>query len=467
MTIVGFAITGGADSEMFAIDDNGGLLFEIAPDFEDPKDVASTTPANDANNNQYVMVVTVTGGAGRSRVDRGADDHGHGYGRERSLPQAPGVPEVDTVSITELRIRWLAPANTGPPITDYDYRYRIKTPQGAWATFENETITNFEKLITSLQENTEYQVQVRANNEEGEGIWSESGEGETGENAAPRFTSAAAFQIAENSTGPAGPVTATDDDTEDDVEGYSIVGGVDKLLFQIGATGALSFEHAPNHEGPQDMLSPTPPNGAGNNQYVVVVMVTSGENDRLKKAKQTVIVTVTDVAEPPLTPDAPTVVPASPTSLTVLWSDKADVNRPAATKYHYQHRELKQPPSGTWTEVNDVTTTTATITGLTKETAYEVQVKAESDEGKSPDWSKSGTATTPEMPVVTLVLDPDSIAEDGVSTVTATVAPAADAAFEIEVSAAADAGNNADVFELSTNVTLQFAANETASTGTG
>ena len=459
-----FGITDGADSGMFAIDDNGGLLFKIAPNFEDPKDVASTTPANDANNNQYVVVVTVTSGA-PDRAMTAEQTITVTVTDAEEPPLAPGAPEVDTVSITELRIRWLAPANTGPPITDYDYRYRIKTPQGAWATFENETITNFEKLITSLQENTEYQVQVRANNEEGEGIWSESGEGETGENAAPRFTSAAAFQIAENSSGPAGPVTATDDDTEDDVEGYSIVGGVDKLLFQIGATGALSFEHAPNHEGPQDMLSPTPPNDAGNNQYVVVVMVTSGENDRLKKAKQTVIVTVTDVAEPPLTPDAPTVVPASPTSLTVLWSDKADVNRPAATKYHYQHRELKQPPSGTWTEVNDVTTTTATITGLTKETAYEVQVKAKSDEGVS-GWSDSGTATTPEMPVVTLVLGPDSIAEDGASTVTATVAPAADAAFAIEVSAAADSGNDADVFELSTNVTLQFAANETASTGT-
>ena len=456
-----FGITDGADSGMFAIDDNGGLLFKIAPNFEDPKDVASTTPANDANNNQYVVVVTVTSGA-PDRAMTAEQTITVTVTDAEEPPLAPGAPEVDTVSITELRIRWLAPANTGPPITDYDYRYRIKTPQGAWATFENETITNFEKLITSLQENTEYQVQVRANNEEGEGIWSESGEGETGENAAPRFTSAAAFQIAENSSGPAGPVTATDDDTEDDVEGYSIVGGVDKLLFQIGATGALSFEHAPNHEGPQDMLSPTPPNDAGNNQYVVVVMVTSGENDRLKKAKQTVIVTVTDVVEPPLTPDAPTVVPASPTSLTVTWSDKTDVNRPAATEYHYRHSVKGQDD---WTEVTGHTSTSVTITGLTKETDYEVKVKARSDEGDS-EWSASGEGRTPEMPVVTLVLDPDSIAEGGASTVTATVAPAADAAFAIEVSAAADSGNDADVFGLSTNVTLQFAANETASTGT-
>ena len=460
--VVGFAITGGADSDMFAIDDSGGLLFETAPNFEDPKDVASTSPANDANNNQYVVVVTVTSGTG-DRVLTAEQTITVTVTDAKEVPLAPGAPEVDAVSITSLRIRWLAPTNTGPPITDYDYRYRIKTPQGEWATFENTPITILEQVITDLQENTECQVQVRANNEEGEGAWSESGEGETEANAAPHFTSSAAFEIAENSTAAVGGVTADDTDTEDDVEAYAIVGGEDKLLFSIDAAGALSFKNAPNHEAPQDKLSTTPPNDAGNNQYVMVVMAVSGENEREKSAKQTIVVTVTDEKEPPLAPDAPTVVPASPTSVTVTWSDKTDVNRPAATEYHYRHSVKGQDDD--WTEVTGHTSTSVTITGLTKETDYEVQVKAESDEGTS-DWSDSGEGRTPEMPVVTLVLDPNSIAEGGSSTVTATVAPASDAAFEIKVSAAADSGNDAEVFELSTNVTLQFAANETASTGT-
>ena len=460
--VVGFAITGGADSDMFAIDDSGGLLFETAPNFEDPKDVASTDPVNAADNSEYVVVVTVTSGAG-DRAQTAEQTITVTVTDADEPPLAPGKPEVDTVSITSLRARWLAPTNTGPPITDYDYRYRIKTPQGEWATFENTPITVLEQAITDLQENTEYQVQVRANNEEGEGAWSESGEGETEANAAPHFTSSAAFEIAENSTAAVGGVTADDTDTEDDVEAYAIVGGADKLLFAIDVNGALSFKSAPNHEAPQDELSTTPPNDAGNNEYVVVVMAVSGENEREKSAKQTTVVTVTDVDEPPLTPDAPTVVPASPTSLTVTWSDKTDVNRPAATEYHYRHSVKGQDDD--WTEVTGHTSTSVTITGLTKETDYEVQVKAESDEGTS-DWSDSGEGRTPEMPVVTLVLDPDSIAEGGASTVTATVAPAADAAFAIEVSAEADSGNDADVFGLSTNVTLQFAANETASTGT-
>ena len=463
--IVGFAITGGADSDMFAIDDSSGLLFEIAPNFEDPKDVASTTPANDAANNEYVVVVTVTSGAG-DRALTAEQTIVVTVTDAEEPPLAPGAPEVDTVSITSVRVRWLAPANTGPPITDYDYRYRVKTPQGEWLTVENTTITALEALITGLRENTEYQVQVRANNGEGTdgGAWSASGDGETEANASPHFTSSATFEIAENSTAAVGTVTAADTDSQDDVEAYAIVGGVDKLLFAIDATGTLSFKAAPNHEAPRDVLSTTPSNSAGNNEYVLVVMAVSGQNEREKSSKQTIVVTVGDEDEPPLTPDAPTVKPASPTSLTVTWSDKTDASRPAASKYDYQYREVEDPP-GSWTTVTDYTTTSVTITGLTKETEYEVQVKAKSDEGES-GWSDSKKATTPEAPVVTLVLDPDSIAEGGTSTVTATVAPALGAAFEIEVSAAADSGVDADVFTLSANVTLSFAANETASTGT-
>ena len=263
--VVGFAITGGADSDMFAIDDSGGLLFETAPNFEDPKDVASTDPVNAADNSEYVVVVTVTSGAG-DRAQTAEQTITVTVTDADEPPLAPGKPEVDTVSITSLRARWLAPTNTGPPITDYDYRYRIKTPQGEWATFENTPITVLEQAITDLQENTEYQVQVRANNEEGEGAWSESGEGETEANAAPHFTSSAAFEIAENSTAAVGGVTADDTDTEDDVEAYAIVGGADKLLFAIDVNGALSFKSAPNHEAPQDELSTTPPNDAGNNE---------------------------------------------------------------------------------------------------------------------------------------------------------------------------------------------------------
>ena len=62
---VSYAIIGGADQAQFELDaTTGALSFKTAPDFEAPADVASTEPANAAGNNEYVVRVTATGGAG-------------------------------------------------------------------------------------------------------------------------------------------------------------------------------------------------------------------------------------------------------------------------------------------------------------------------------------------------------------------------------------------------------------------
>ena len=55
--------TGGADAGRFALTDAGVLTFEAPPDYESPADVASTDPANDASNNEYVVFVTARDGA--------------------------------------------------------------------------------------------------------------------------------------------------------------------------------------------------------------------------------------------------------------------------------------------------------------------------------------------------------------------------------------------------------------------
>ena len=71
----------------------------------------------------------------------------------------------------------------------------------------------------------------------------------------------------------------------------------------------------------------------------------------------------------------------------------------------------------------------------------------------------------PEPAVVTLVLTPDTIDENGgVSTVTASVSPASEESFSVTVSAIADAPAAAGDFEVSGTV-LSFAANATQSTG--
>ncbi len=279
--------------------------------------------------------------------------------------------------------------NAGPAITDYDVQYR-EGNSGGWSD-GGHAGTAITATLTGLAENTSYQVQVRATNDEGTGAWSDSGSGTTDANAAPTFSSSATFDAAENQTA-AGEVVATDSDADDDITGYAITGGADQTFFSIGATsGALTFDAAPNFEDAKDIVSVDPANAAGNNQYVVEVTATSGAGEREKTATQTITVTVTDVAgEAPGKPAAPTVTPASVSRLTVNWSAPANAG-PAITDYDVQYRE---GTSGGWSDGNHAgTAITATLTGLSENTSYQVQVRATNDEGTG-SWSDAGSGTT-------------------------------------------------------------------------
>ena len=201
-------------------------------------------------------------------------------------------------------------------------------------------------------------------------------------NAAPSISSSATFNAEENQT-TVGTVLAMDSDSEDAITGYTITGGADQDFFSIGATsGALTFDAAPNFEDPKD--------SGTDNDYVVTVQATSGTGSRVKTATQTITVTVTDVSgEAPGKPGAPTVSSASATSLSVNWS-APDNAGPAITDYDVRYREGN---SGGWTDgSHNGTATTATLTGLSENTSYQVQVRAKNAEGTGA-WSDSGSGT--------------------------------------------------------------------------
>ncbi len=384
--ITDYAITGGADRDLFSIGaTDGTLTFNAAPNFEDAKDIESVDPANAAGNNQYVVVVTATSGAGEREktatqtITVTVTDVGG------EAPGKPDAPDVSAASATSLNVNWSAPDNAGPAITDYDYRHRTASPEGSWTAVTNTTITVTTATIAGLADGTSYDVQVRASNDEGTGEWSNSGTDSTDANAAPSFDSSAAFDAAENQT-TAGTVEASDDDSGDDITGYAITGGADQTFFSIGATsGALTFKTAPNFEDAEDSDT--------NGSYVVEVRATSGMGEREKTATQTITVTVTDVGgEAPGKPAAPTVSAASATSLSVSWS-APDNAGPAISDYDHRHRTTS--PEGDWTEVTGTTSTmlSATIAGLAEGTSYDVQVRATNDEGTGA-WSDSGTEST-------------------------------------------------------------------------
>ena len=99
------------------------------------------------------------------------------------VAEAPGKPDppvVAALSPVRLEVTWTAPANAGPAIEDYDYRYRTDVPEGSWTDVTGTTLTVLTATIGSLSENTAYDVAVRATNGEGTGEWSEPGYGSDG-----------------------------------------------------------------------------------------------------------------------------------------------------------------------------------------------------------------------------------------------------------------------------------------------
>ena len=377
-SVTDYAIQGGADASKFSIAPaSGALTFASAPNFE--------APADTDTDGDYVVVVRAMSGTGTrvKTADQTITVTVTDVGGE--APGVPVAPRVSSASATSVNVSWTAPTNAGPPITDYDYRHQVKSPQGSWTEVTTTTITALSATITQLAEDTEYNVQVRATNGEGTSGWSGSGSGSTDANASPSFTSPEAFNARENQTA-VGTVAASDSDTDDSVTGYAIQGGADASKFSIaGATGALTFASAPNFEAPAD----TDADG----DYVVVVQATSGAGERVKTAEQTITVTVTDVGgEAPGVPVAPTVSSASVTSVTATWTAPTNAG-PPITDYDYRHQVTS--PQGSWTEVTTTTTTalSATITQLAEDTEYNVQVRATNGEGTS-GWSGSGSGST-------------------------------------------------------------------------
>ena len=166
-SVTGYAIQGGADASKFLIVASTGVLtFASAPNFEAPADADT--------GNDYVVVVRATSGAGGRAKTADQTITVTVTDMDGEAPGVPAAPTVSSASVTSLNVSWTAPANAGPPITDYDYRYRATSPQGSWTEVTTTTITALGATIGQLAEDTEYEVQVRATNE-GTSGWSGSG----------------------------------------------------------------------------------------------------------------------------------------------------------------------------------------------------------------------------------------------------------------------------------------------------
>ncbi len=226
--------------------------------------------------------------------------------------ESPGRPDKPTVAPNTgngheaLKVTWAAPENSGPAITGYVVQHRTDGSSDSW-TQVTAAASDVTAVISNLEPTTAYEVQVRADNAEGEGPWSASGKGETlakpVSNSPPEFDdgSEAARSIQENARPGAAvgaPFPATDPDQSDTLS-YSI-SGADSALFSVdGSTGQISIglETALDFESPAD----TDEDGV----YEVTVRVTDGKDsegsdDTSVDDSISVRITVTNVNERPV-----------------------------------------------------------------------------------------------------------------------------------------------------------------------
>ena len=208
----------------------------------------------------------------------------------------------------------------------------------------------------------------------------------SGLNRAPEITGAGAYEVAEN-TVRVGRLEAVDGD--DEIGGYGIAGGADGGLFAVEA-GELLFREAPDYETPGDVESGDPQSGAGDNEYIVVVEVRSGEGERERKGSRAIRVRVSDEEEPPGAPVAPVVTAEGSDSLKVSWREPEN-RGPEIVDYEVRYREGGE--AGYSDGGHEGRGLEVSLSGLKEGTVYEVQVRAVNEEGMS-EWSEPGEGRT-------------------------------------------------------------------------
>ena len=432
----------GTDSASFTIDSATGQLKTSAPlDYETDDSYSVTVEATDPYGLSSSMSVTIS---------------------VTDVLEAPGRPSAPTLTPgdPELSVSWSAPSNTGPAITDYDVQYR-RTADSSWSDHAF-TGTTTPTQITGLERSTEYEVQVRATNDEGTGYWSTSTTATTSANRAPSFTDGATTtrSVAENTASDqniGGAVGATDADG--DTLTYSI-SGTDAASFTIDSTSAQLKTSAPLDYETDDSYAVTieASDGHGGTDSIAVTISVTAVNDAPMAVDDTAItaedtavdITVTandtDAEGDPLSvtsvtaPNTGTAVITSGSTTTVTYTPGANFN--GTDTFDYTLSDGTNTATGmvtvSVTAVNDAPTAVDDTVITAEDTAVDITVTANDTDAEGDPLSvtsvtapSNGTAAITSGSTTTVTYSPgvnfngtdtfDYTVSDGTDTATGTV----------------------------------------------
>lgn len=274
-------------------------------------------------------------------------------------------------------------------ITGYTLQVLPKTPP-SWEEIGSGSTSSH--TVTSLTNGQEYTFNLSAKDGAAQGPIAtvKATPAATSNNkagTAPRFTSNASFNAAENETAVA-TVTAVDDDAEETSVSFALQGGADRSKFSITSAGVLSFKTAPDHESPADAASTDPANAAANNQYMMTVRATSGEGARQQSTDQTITVTVTDADDAPTGAPAVTGTEQVGQTLTASTTGIADEDGLPNPGWSYQWVRLD---SGTATDISGATSSSYALQSADQGKRVRVKVSFTDDESNAHTLESAGT----------------------------------------------------------------------------
>ena len=274
---------GGADARFFAIDDGGQFSFkeDSAPDYERPADLGGdnvynvVVQATDDDDNTAPLDVTVT-----VTNDAEGEEPTISTRRPPSTYRENGESAVYTFRASEPQRGPIGWSLQGADSEDFT----ITAEGGGRAVLAFSSPPDYENPADSDEQN-DYELTVIATDEDSHIDRLSFTITVTDVNEGPEVSGPSSFNINENESLPDAVYAATDPEGSN-VARWS-VGGRDGGDFTITQGGTLYFRSVPDYERPAD--------SGRDNVYEVAIQPSDGRNN----GSYPVIVTVTDVNEPP------------------------------------------------------------------------------------------------------------------------------------------------------------------------